>query len=190
MPRIVIPLARAYHLVNHGACPLLTTGDGARRDIAPINWTMPVCDDPFLVATAVEDGIYTDELIKATGEFAVNVVSADLAPVVLGLGKVSGRQIDKFAAFDLKAVPCKTIKPPRLAGARAHVECQVVDRHSYSGVVLYIAKVLHAEVEADCWDGKYLILEKVKTIHHVGGGLFSVTDGAIRCTAVEPKSKA
>ena len=54
--RITVPLTKAYHLINHGACPVITTGDGQRRDAAPINWTMPVCDDPFLIAAAIGDG--------------------------------------------------------------------------------------------------------------------------------------
>jgi flavin reductase (DIM6/NTAB) family NADH-FMN oxidoreductase RutF len=184
--RISIPLAKAYHLMNHGACPLITTGDGVRRDVAPINWTMPILDDPFLVVTVVEEGIFTDELIKASGEFAVNVIGEALAPQVLGLGKTSGRDLDKFSAFGLETTSCEKIKPPRLAAAAAHLECRVKDRHPYPGVTLYVAEVLHAEVEESCWDGRHLRLEKIRTLHHVGGGLFAVTDRAVRFEPASP----
>ncbi len=173
--RISIPLEKAYHLMNHGACPVITTGDGKRRDAAPINWTMPVCDDPFMVAIVVEEGIFTDELLKANGEFAVNVVGEALAVQVLELGSRSGRAEDKLAALKLETGPCKTIKPPRLVAAPAHVECRVKDTHKLPGVTIYIGEATQAEVEEDCWDGRHLILEKIRTIHHVGGGLFAVT---------------
>ncbi len=179
-PRLSIPLNKAYHLINHGPCPVVTTGDGARRDAAPINWTMPVCDDPFMVGIVVEEGNFTDELLKANGEFAVNVVGEPLALQVLALGSSSGRTGDKLAALKLETVPCKTIKPPRLAAAPAHIECRVVDTHKLPGVTLYIGQALEAEVEEDCWDGRHLVLEKIRTIHHVGGGLFAVTDKAKR----------
>lgn len=178
--RLEIPLNKAYHLVNHGACPLLTTGDGARSNVAPINWTMPILDDPFLMVTVVEEGIYTDELLRANGEFAVNVVGESLAAQVLACGKMSGRVDDKFARAGLTPVACKRIKPPRIAEAPAHLECRVINRHAYPGVTLYVGEVLQAEVEEDCFDGRHLILDKVKTIHHVGGSTFAVTDRVIR----------
>ena len=129
--RISVPLAKAYHLMNHGACPVITTGDGRRRDAAPINWTMPLSDDPFLVGIVVEAGIFTDELLKTNGEFAVNVVGEALAAVVLAMGSRSGRDGDKFSALQVETAACKSIKPPRLAAAPAHVECRVIKAHPF-----------------------------------------------------------
>jgi flavin reductase (DIM6/NTAB) family NADH-FMN oxidoreductase RutF len=178
--RITVPLTKAYHLINHGACPVITTGDGQRRDAAPINWTMPVCDDPFLIAAAIGDGNFTDTLIKATGEFVVNVVGEALAPALLALGGRSGKDGDKFDALRIAAAPCRTVKPPRLAEAAAHIECRVKEVHPLPGVNLYIGEATHAEVEEDAWDGRHLKLEKIRTLHHLGGGLFAVTASARR----------
>jgi flavin reductase (DIM6/NTAB) family NADH-FMN oxidoreductase RutF len=108
---------------------------------------------------------------------------------VLALGNVSGRQTDKFKVFGLETVPCRMIKPPRLAEAPAHLECQVINRHPYPGVTLYVAKVLRAEVEEECWDGQHLVLEKIRTIHHVGGGLFAFTNHAIRVAPAKPTDR-
>lgn len=178
--RIPVPLASAYHLINHGACPLITTGDGTRVNAAPINWTMPACDDPFLIAIAVEKGIYTDQLIRETGQFIVNVVGEAMASEMLALGKSSGRNQNKLAALKIETLPGHAVNVVRIATSAAHVECQVQETHPLPGVNLYIGKALHAEVEQECWDGRHLLLEKIRTLHHIGGGLFAVTDHANR----------
>lgn len=173
--RLPVPLASAYHLINHGACPVITSGDGQRRNAAPINWTMPVCDDPFLVAIAIENGIFTDQLIQASGEFAVNVVGEAFAPQLLSLGRSSGSDTDKIAALKIPMEACQKIRPPRLKESAAHIECRVKEKHALPGMTLYIGEAVHAEVEGDCWDGQLLRLDKIRTLHHLGRGVFAVT---------------
>jgi len=176
MARVEIAVEKAYRLINHGACPLVTTGDGTRRNVAPINWTVPISDDPPLVMCAVGEGCYTDELLKASGEFALNVVGESLAPALLHCGKRSGRKGDKFSSSGLTPVPCHAIRPPRLAEAFGHVECRVTSTHAYEGVTLYVGRVVHAEVEEEYMDEGHLRPEKARTIHHLGSGRFAVAD--------------
>lgn len=175
-----LALPIAYHLINHGPCPLLTTGDGVRRNVATINWTMPVSDDPPLVLSAIENGCYTAELLAANGEFVVNVLGEERAGALVACGRVSGREADKFQAAGLRPVPAQTVKPPRLAESIGHLECRVIDTHACGGITLYVGEVLHAEVEEDCFDGKILRVEKARTPHHLGGGTFSVTERSFK----------
>ena len=178
-PRTVVKPEAAYHLINHGPCCLITTGDGVRRNVAPINWTMPVNHDPPLVASAVEEGILTHELIRTTGEFAINVVGADWISQILYCGRHHGAQEDKFTAAGLTPIPCRNLSVPRLAEACAHLECRVESSTEHDGVTLFIARIVHAEVESGCYDGKVLLVEKARTVHHLGGGAFAVTDRMI-----------
>jgi flavin reductase (DIM6/NTAB) family NADH-FMN oxidoreductase RutF len=174
-----VPADTAYHLINHGPCNLITTGDGARRNVAPINWTMPVSDEPPLVLMAVEPGIFTDELLKAGGEFAVNVMGEKHAREMLFCGRRTGREVDKFKETGLTPVPCARVKPPRLAESLAHLECRVVKTHEYESITLYVGQILHAEAEEGVFDGKTLRPENARTLHHLGGGVFSVTERVV-----------
>lgn len=185
-----VPPAKSYHLINHGPCNLITTGDGKRRNVAPINWTMPILDDPPLVLMAVEPGIFTDELLKASGEFVVNVMGEKWAPQVLYCGKRSGRAEDKFQKTGLTPVASTTVRPPRLAESLAHLECRVVNTHAYVGITLYVGQVRHAEVEEACFDGRYLRVDVAKTLHHVGGGVFAVTERTLRVPREPHKSSS
>lgn len=178
--RIAIKPEAAYHLINHGPCNLITSGDGTRQNVAPINWTMPVNNDPPLMLTIVEEGIFTETLIKASGEFVINVVGESLAEKTLACGKCHGDQINKFEKFQLTPMLSKQVKPPYLKESLAHIECRLIGQHPYDGVIIFVGKVLHAEVEEEYWDGKSIIAEKAKTIHHLTGGTFAIADRVIR----------
>src|SRR5438105_4693561 len=105
--RISIPSKQAYHLINHGPCNLMTSGDGARKNVAPINWTMPLNNDPAQLLTVLEAGIFTEKLVSETGEFVVNLAGEPLAEVVLNCGRYHGNLVDKFEKFNLTPVPSK-----------------------------------------------------------------------------------
>lgn len=178
--RIPIKPEEAYHLINHGPCNLITTGDGARRNVAPINWTMPLNNDPALMLTVVEEGIYTDTLLKSSGEFVINVVGESMADKVLACGQCHGNEVGKFEKIGLTPAPARKVKPPFLKESIAHIECRPFGRHPYPGVTIYVGEVVHAEVEEEYWDGKSIIIEKARTLHHLSGGTFAVTDRVIR----------
>lgn len=177
--RISIQPEESYRLINHGPCNLITTGDGSRQNVAPINWTMPLNNDPALMLTVIEEGIYTEELLKASQEFVINVVGEKLAEKVLACGRCHGNQVNKFEKFALTPLPCKKVKPPYLAESLAHIECKLIGQHPYDGVTIFVGKVLYAEVEEEFWSGKSLLVEKAKTLHHLSGGTFAIPDRII-----------
>ena len=182
--RVKVEPKNSYHLINHGPCNLITTGDGERRNVAAINWTMPLNNDPPLMMTVVEAGIFTNELIQKSQEFVINLMGEPNAEKVLACGRCHGNAVDKFQKFGLTPLPGQIVKVPNLKESLAHIECQVIACHPYDGVNLYVGKVLYAEVEESVWDGKSLILEKAKTLHHMTAGTFAVSERTI--TAKKP----
>jgi flavin reductase (DIM6/NTAB) family NADH-FMN oxidoreductase RutF len=177
--RTLVPAAQAYHLINHGPCNLLTTGNGKIRNVAPINWTMPLNTDPARVISVVEEGTCTDRLIRETGEFAINVVGEEWAETMMACGRCHGGTVDKFELFGIAAEPCARIRPPRLKDSVAHLECRVIARHDYDDVGIFVAEVVYAEVRSDCWDGKALLPQKAKTLHHLNAGDFAVAERTV-----------
>ncbi len=178
--RIPLKLTESYHLINHGPCTFLTTGDGARQNVAPINWTMPLNNDPAMIVTVLEEGIYSETLLKASGEFVVNLVGEPLAEKMIACGRCHGSEVNKFEKYSLTPVKSAKVKPPYLKESIAHIECRLVGQHPYNGVTLFAGEVVHAEVEEEYWTGKSLDAVKAKTIHHVTGGTFAVSDRVIQ----------
>jgi flavin reductase (DIM6/NTAB) family NADH-FMN oxidoreductase RutF len=177
--RIQLKPEEFFHLINHGPCSLITTGIDHQRNVSPIAWTTPLNDEPPLMAIVVADSHHTSKLIKESGEFVVNVVGENLTDQLFSCGKCHGDKIDKFKKFGLTPIPSSTIKTPYIREAIAHIECKLIHQHPYDGVHLYVGKVLHAEVEEEFWDGKSIIVEKAKTIHHLTGNRFAVTERVI-----------
>lgn len=174
--RVTIAPEKAYRLINHGPCPLVTTGDGTRRNVAPINWTVPVEFDPPRVLCAMGQGSLTEEMVRTTGEWVLNLVSEEKAAALVHCGKRSGRQGDKFASSGLTPVPCAIVKPPRLAEAFAHLELKLDKSIPYGEVTLHIGSIVHAEADPEFIDDGHLRPEKARTLHHLGSGRFAVAD--------------
>lgn len=168
-----IGLNHFYRLINHGPCVLVTSGDSEKNNIAPVAWLTPVNDEPPLLGMPLAESHYTTELINARNEFAVNIPGNDLIDAIMYAGKSSGRSEDKFKMSGLTPEKGITIATPHIKECGGFIECRVKDRHSYDGVTLFIAEVLHAAADGrlfdDCW-----ITEKAKTIHHLGGSCFAV----------------
>ncbi|MFN3966107.1 MAG: flavin reductase family protein [Endomicrobiia bacterium] len=162
-----------YHLINHGPCVLITSGSLNRKEInvAPIAWSTPLNDDPPLVIICVASSHYTSFLIEKYKEFVINVVGEKLLKAIKICGSISGKNINKFQKANLTPQKSKCVNTPFLKESIGHIECKLYKKEIFSGVNLYIGKVVHCEVLENFYD-KYLITEKAKTPHHVGGNLF------------------
>lgn len=174
-----IPLNEFYRIINHGPCVIISSGDEKKSNIAPIAWKMPLNDDPPLAAIALAEDHYTTELIGETKTFVINVPDVKLLSALLGAGKVSGRDADKIKKFGVQMAKGEKIKTPHLAEAVGWIECEVLDRKVYDGVVLFVGKVLFAAADDAAFDG-CLDPSKRPTAHHLGGGWFALAEKRIK----------
>ena len=75
---------------------LITCGNRDRPNIVTISFCMPVSRIPPLVACAIGRQAHSAELIRGSGEFVVNVPTAELERQSNYCGYHSGRDVDKF----------------------------------------------------------------------------------------------
>lgn len=74
---------------------------------------------------------YTHELIEKNPHFTVSIPVNDGFAKALGLcGTNSGRNLDKFAAAGLTAVPAQTVDVPVIQGCGLQIECKIVDKNT------------------------------------------------------------
>ena len=86
-------------------------------------WGSPV------LTVMVRQSRYTYELIEKNPCFTVSIPVNDVFSKALGLcGTKSGRDVDKFAAAELTAVPAQTVDVPVIKGCGLHLECKIVDK--------------------------------------------------------------
>jgi flavin reductase (DIM6/NTAB) family NADH-FMN oxidoreductase RutF len=106
-----------------------TLDAGGRVNLAPFSFYNAVTDDPPIVMFAPggnhADTGYKDSVLNAlaTGEFVVNLATWDLRHEMNISSASVGRDVDEMALAGLKPAPSLVVKPPRVAAAKAALEC-------------------------------------------------------------------
>jgi flavin reductase (DIM6/NTAB) family NADH-FMN oxidoreductase RutF len=84
-------------------------------------WNRPV------LIVGVRYSRYTFDLIEAARDFSVTLpLSPDFKKSLAGTGAQSGRDIDKFKVFSLKADNAKEIESPVIGGCGLVYECRLI----------------------------------------------------------------
>jgi flavin reductase (DIM6/NTAB) family NADH-FMN oxidoreductase RutF len=167
-----LPLSKVYQLLEPGPVVLLTTARKGRANVMTMSWHMMVDFDPPLVACVVSNANHSFAALRATRECVIAIPAVALGPKVAGVGNCSGRDVDKFAAFGLTAVPATRVAPPLLAECFANLECRVADTSRVNKYGMFVLEVVQAWIDPK--------QKHPKTLHHQGYGRFVVDGEAIR----------
>jgi flavin reductase (DIM6/NTAB) family NADH-FMN oxidoreductase RutF len=163
-----LPLAKVYALIEPGPVVLLATARKGRPNVMTMSWHMMVEFEPPLIACVVSSANHSFAALQAMRECVIAIPARSIAEKVVAVGNCSGRDVDKFSAFGLTAVPAARVKAPLIAECFANLECKFADTrlvNTYNLVVLEVVKA---------WtDPKQ---KAPNTIHHHGYGTF-VVDG-------------
>lgn len=149
---------------------LLGTSHRGRPNLMAMSWHTMLEFEPPLVGCVVSARNFSAAALKATRQAVINVPTADLAQAVVGCGNCSGREVDKFAAFGLRALPSGQVDVPRVAQCYAQLECRLVD--AVRRYELHVLEVVGAWVDPS--------VENPRTLHHRGWGAFRVAGRALR----------
>jgi len=147
--------------------------DGGRREnVITVAWSGIACGDPPMVSIAVRPTRFSHSLIKSSGEFTVNVPSADMARAVDLCGQISGRDGDKFAIAGLTPVRASEVSAPLVAECPVSLECRV--RHVYKAGShdLFVGEIVAVQAAEAVVDEKGRIdVGRVNPLCY-GGGLY------------------
>jgi flavin reductase (DIM6/NTAB) family NADH-FMN oxidoreductase RutF len=172
---------------------MVSCGDTTKGNILTVSWTGTVNSEPPMVYISVRKSRYSHELITRTGEFAINLTTANLAFATDFCGVRSGRDIDKFEAMGLTAFGGIVVKCPLIKEAPVNLECKVVNTIELPSHDMFIADVVavHADSELFNESGK-LELEKAGLLCYSHGSYYSMLDeslGQFGYSVMKPKTK-
>jgi flavin reductase (DIM6/NTAB) family NADH-FMN oxidoreductase RutF len=173
-----MPLSNVYQLIEPGPVVLVTTAHKGRANVMTMSWHMMVDFTPPLIACVVSNANHSFAALRASRECVIAIPPRKLAAKVVKVGNSSGRDIDKFAAFGLTALPAASVAPPLIAECFANLECKVTDTRLVNAYCLFILEAVKAWI-----DPKRKI---PKTIHHRGFGTFIVDGPMIRLKSSKP----
>ncbi|MCU0915428.1 MAG: flavin reductase family protein [Planctomycetes bacterium] len=122
-----------------------------------LGWTMFASGNPLMMAIAVAAGHYTAKAIEHSKCFTIAYPSAEMAEAALFFGSRSGRDTDKFAAFDCRIEPARQIDSVLLSDAVANFECVEETRLAAGDHVIYIGRVVAAHVNTEAKKRLYTV---------------------------------
>ena len=106
----------------------ISTVDAAGRpNLAPYSFFNAICESPPLLMFSADRGKHSARNARETGEFVVNVVARDLAAQMVQTSIDAPEGVDEFHHAGLQAVPSNLVRPPRVGGAPAALECCVTE---------------------------------------------------------------
>lgn len=126
--------ANAFKLLSSVVVPrpiawVVSQSAHGRRNAAPFSFFNVVSSDPPIVALGIgpRGGQLKDTSrnILETGEFVINLVSAELAAQMNHTSLDYVAEVDELARAGLATEPSRVVAPPRIALSPAALECRV-----------------------------------------------------------------
>ena len=156
---------------------LVTCRDKDGNDnVLTVAWTGTVCTNPPMAYISVRPSRYSYEMIKDTGEFAINLTTEELSFATDFCGVQSGRDVDKFEICKLHKEEADEINVPLIVESPVNIECRVKEMHEYGSHTMFVADVLavHADEAYMNETGKFE-LEKANLLAYSHGTYYGLT---------------
>ena len=131
--------------------------ENEKPNIITLAWVGTVCSDPAMVSISIRPERYSYDIIRETGEFVINLTTAELAKATDYCGVRSGRNVDKFAEMKLRPSPSQKIHAPGIKESPVNIECRVTQIIKLGSHDMFLAEVVGVDVDEDCLDqnGKF-----------------------------------
>jgi len=139
---------------------MVSVAVGETRNVMTAVRAAVISPKPVLVAVSVAKRRYSHDLIKEAGEFVLAVASSEQRELAHSVGRVSGRDGDKFSRCSVTTLPAVQVKSPLIAGALSNMECRLVETVEAGDFTVFIGEVVVLHVDENAkpllrFRGKY-----------------------------------
>lgn len=154
---------------------LVTCGDMEHANALAVAWTGIINTVPPKTYISVRPGRYSYSMIKESGEFVINLTSADMIKALDGCGMLTGAKVDKFKKFGLEKQEASEVRCPLVGQSPLSLECRVTDVIELGSHHMFLADVVAVDVEESLIDqhGK-LRLDKANLAAFAHGEYFAL----------------
>ena len=154
---------------------LISCGSLDKPNVMTAAWTGIICTEPTLVYVSIRPSRYSNEIIRKTEEFVINIPTVKLAKAVDLCGVKSGRNVDKFKLAGITAEKCSQVKAPQVKEAPISLECKVKQITSYGTHDMFLAEVVAVDVDDEYIGQKNdLNLEKAGLLAYAHGFYYAL----------------
>lgn len=154
---------------------LVSCGTPEAPNVFTVAWAGIVNTHPPRVSISVRPSRHSYGLIQESGAFVINLPTTALARAVDWCGVKSGRDVNKFEAIGLTALPASQVGCPLVGESPVNLECKVFQQIPLGTHDLFLADVVAVNVSENLLDaaGK-LHLERAGLLAYAHGQYYSL----------------
>ena len=131
---------------------LVTCGTAEKANVITIAWTGIVNSHPPMTYISVRPERYSYDIIDNSGEFVINIPTADMAKETDYCGVFTGRKVDKVKKCGFELLPGTEVSAPVISRCPLSLECRVTQKLELGSHTMFLAEILAVQVSADIID--------------------------------------
>jgi len=172
-------ISRFHYLTYPAITPVITSGTTESPNAMAASWCTPLSVRPPLYGVSVAPKRYTYKLIRKYRDFGVCFLPFSMVDKVLGVGSVSGVEINKFERYGLGVKRAEKINAPLIEESISALECKLVNSFEVGDHVFFVGEVVCVWVDEDLLSDIILDPKKAKHVFYLGNGYFTTNSDEI-----------
>ena len=154
---------------------MVTCGTMEKPNVLTVAWTGIINTAPPKTYISVRPCRYSYPMIRESGEFVVNLTTAEMIRAADWCGVHTGAKVDKFARCNLHTEAASQVAAPLLSESPLALECRVTDMIPLGTHHMFLADIVAVDVDERLLDerGK-LHLERAHLAAFAHGEFFEI----------------
>ncbi len=154
---------------------LVSCGTVEQPNVLTIAWTGVLCTQPPVTYISVRPERYSYPIIRDSGEFVINLPTAELVRAIDRCGVKSGRNTDKLADTGLTVSRSSEVNAPLIDQSPVNLECRVREIIPLGTHDVFIADIVKVNAARELLDENgRLALEKAGLLAYAHGEYFAL----------------
>lgn len=133
---------------------MVSCGNMEKSNIITVAWTGITNTVPPKTYISVRPSRYSYDLIKESGEFVINLTTAELIKRADYCGVYTGAKVDKFAKCGFGKEEASEVSCPLIAESPLSLECKVTDIIELGSHHMFMADIVAVDVDESLVDAK------------------------------------
>ena len=152
---------------------MVSCGTMEESNIITVAWTGILNTNPAMCYISVRPERFSHDIIKESGESALNLTTRELAYATDWCGVKSGRDVDKFKEMKLTKEKANIISVPLIKESPVSVECKVKEIVPLGSHDMFVAEIVAIDADEKYIDEKGAFdIGKCDLIAYANGGYY------------------
>ncbi|RJQ31925.1 MAG: flavin reductase family protein [Actinobacteria bacterium] len=144
---------------------MVTAADKDNKpNIITLAWVGTVCSDPPMVSISIRPSRFSNNLIKQSQEFVVNIPDESLLRQTDKCGVISGKDFDKFDEVGLTALDADKVSAPLIKECPINIECKVKRVIELGAHDMFIGEILAVHADKEVVSGSSVDISKAMPV--------------------------